>query len=210
MCCPQSGEEDTLMGHVRSVGLAVIVSMGLGSAALAAERQRPSVRRAVARATEVVQSAGVRARIARAKASMTYTVKQNATPVWQVFGQNATLTEVEGAIYDESNGHATDRPAKVRVGGLKAGDDLHLTALLPVSGHTGQAEQYKTTNVYALDVYHPDGQRDSHTFNSTDYVTPADFKLKLQSGETRIEFHPTATSVGGFMPGRRLLALQVP
>lgn len=200
------------MGIVRSVGLALVVTMGFAGAAEAARLERP--RAAVRRGVQMLQNTGMSARIRAAQAAMTATVRSDATPVWQVFGRDgARLRLVEDAVYDESNGHRNDRPAKVTIQGKRAGDQVRMTALMPVSGHTGQAnvEQWKNSNVYELSVYHPDGKMDRWNVPAGgQYVTPHDFDFKLQSGETRIEFRPTATSVGGFMPGRRLLAISTP
>ena len=196
---------------IRSLGLAVLVTVGVTGSAEAARERLPRARAAVRSVAQAFQNTALSGRIRATQAAMTATVRADATPVWRVFGMNARLRMVEDAIYDESNGHRADRPAKVKVEGVKAGDELRLTALMPVSGHTGQAnvEQWKNTNTYELTVYHPDGTQNQWMVPAGgQYVTPHEFGFKLQKGETRLEFRPTATSVGGFMPGRRLLALQ--
>jgi hypothetical protein len=96
--------------------------------------------------------------------------------------------------------------ARFEVTGLRGGS-FPVTALLPVSGHVGQAEaaQYARSNVYNVEVEYADGTTETMTVNATGYVTEKTLDLKLKKGTNYVRFHAEGSGgVGGFRSGREI------
>jgi hypothetical protein len=96
--------------------------------------------------------------------------------------------------------------ARFEVGGLRGGS-FPVTALLPVSGHVGQAEAARgaRTNVYSVEIEYADGTRETMRVNATGLVTDALLDLKLEKGTNYVRFHPEGSGgVGGFRSGREI------
>lgn len=164
-------------------------SQRLGSQA-AAQRARTGVR------------PEARQEIAAYAQMMEGSIYQNATPPFALIHMNAgaTVRQTRQSSYKKGI------TARFEVSGL-AGGSFPVTALLPVSGHVGQAEaaRYARTNVYSVEIEYADGTTETMRVNSTGYVTEKLLDLKLKKGTNYVRFSPEGSAgVGGFRSGREI------
>lgn len=129
-------------------------------------------------------------------------IYQNATPPFSLVHMNAgaTIRQTRQSSYKQGI------TARFEVTGLRGGT-FPVTALLPVSGHVGQAEaaRYARTNVYNVEVEYADGTTETMRVNSTGYVTEKQLDLKLKKGTNFVRFYPEGSGgVGGFRSGREI------
>lgn len=127
---------------------------------------------------------------------------QNATPPFALVHMNAgaRVRQTRQSSYKKGI------TARFEVSDLEGGS-FPATALLPVSGHVGQAEaaRYARTNVYNLEIEYADGTTETMRVNSTGYVTEKLLDLKLKKGTNYVRFHPDGSAgVGGFTSGREI------
>ena len=126
----------------------------------------------------------------------------NATPPFALIHMNAgaRVRQTRQSSYKQGI------TARFAVSGL-AGGSFPVTALLPVSGHVGQAEaaRYARTNVYSVEIEYADGTSETLRVNSTGLVTEKLLDLKLKKGTNYVRFHPEGSGgVGGFRSGREI------
>lgn len=126
----------------------------------------------------------------------------NATPPFTLIHMNAgaRVRQTRQSSYKQGT------TARFAVSGL-AGGSFPVTALLPVSGHVGQAEaaRYARTNVYSVEIEYADGTSETLRVNSTGLVTEKLLDLKLKKGTNYVRFHPEGSGgVGGFRSGREI------
>jgi len=129
-------------------------------------------------------------------------IYQNATPPFALVHMNAgaTIRQTRQSSYKQGI------TARFEVTGLR-GASFPVTALLPVSGHVGQAEaaRYARSNVYNVEVEYADGTTETMRVNSTGYVTEKQLDLKLKKGTNFVRFYPEGSGgVGGFRSGREI------
>jgi hypothetical protein len=127
---------------------------------------------------------------------------QNATPPFAIIHMNdgARVRQTRQSSYKQGI------TARFEVSGL-AGGAFPVTALLPVSGHVGQAEaaRYARTNVYSVEIEYADGTSETMRVNATGYVTEKLLDLKLKKGTNFVRFFPEGSGgVGGFRSGREI------
>lgn len=127
---------------------------------------------------------------------------QNATPPFALIHMNAgaRVRQTRQSSYKQGI------TARFEVSGL-AGGSFPVTALLPVSGHVGQAEaaRYARTNVYSVEIEYADGTSETMRVNATGYVTEKLLDLKLKKGTNFVRFYPEGSGgVGGFRSGREI------
>ena len=200
----------------------VLVSMGAADAMAqggrtatrsnsSATQQRQQQRtRTVNRARPVVrqqrtatQSAAAKVNVAMYKQVMNNAIKQQATPPFFLVANKDghALTQTRQGNYKKSI-----TPAYT-VSGLSASGSMSLTALLPVSAHTGQAEQFAKSNTYSMVVKHADGTvQKLAKVSSTGLVTEKALNLKLKPGKTIVQMWPDGSPlrVDGFKAGREI------
>ena len=127
---------------------------------------------------------------------------QNATPPFALIHMNAgaRVRQTRQSSYKQGI------TARFEVSGL-AGGSFPVTALLPVSGHVGQAEaaRYARSNVYSVEIEYADGTSETMRVNATGYVTEKLLDLKLKKGTNFVRFYPEGSGgVGGFRSGREI------
>ena len=129
-------------------------------------------------------------------------IYQNATPPFALIHMDGghTMRQTRQSSYKQGI------TARFEVTGLRGGS-FPVTALLPVSGHVGQAEaaRYARTNVYSVEVEYADGTTETMRVNSTGYVTEKQLDLKLKKGTNYVRFFAEGSAgVGGFRSGREI------
>ncbi len=144
----------------------------------------------------------VRQEIAAYSQMMEGSIFQNATPPFALIHMNdgARVRQTRQSSYKHGI------TARFEVSGL-AGGSFPVTALLPVSGHVGQAEaaRYARTNVYSVEIEYADGTSETMRVNATGYVTEKLLDLKLKKGTNYVRFYPEGSGgVGGFRSGREI------
>lgn len=145
-----------------------------------------------------------RSQIQQITAQMESAVRSNATPVMQILPATRGVSRFQVTRQPHYQNNVT---AQFEVSGLGTGGDLPLTILFPVSGHVGaqQAQQYAQSNVYKVELQRADGTRTAlPDVKSTGVVTEIAQTLKLAKGTNILRVWPSATSVGGFRPGREI------
>ena len=157
------------------------------------QRQRSNSSAVSARAQQQIQFS---------KIMLSQSISQNATPPFLLVPNkdSVTMTQTRGAHY--KNGIT----AAHSVSGLPASGELNLTGLLPVSAHTGQAQQFAKSNVYNVIITHADGTTQNlGKIKSTGLVTEHGMKLNLKPGKTIVQFWPDGSGgVGGYKAGREI------
>jgi hypothetical protein len=147
---------------------------------------RPQARREVAATSQMMQGS----------------IFQNATPPFALvhMAEGTAMRQVRQSNYKKGI------TARFEVSGL-AGGSFPVTALLPVSGHVGQAEaaRYARTNVYNLEIEYADGTSETMQVNATGFVTEKALDLKLKKGTNYVRFWAEGSAgVGGFRSGREI------
>jgi hypothetical protein len=110
--------------------------------------------------------------------------------------------------------------AKLQIDGAKAGEEIELVVVMPVSGHHNlPKDTYARTNRYDIWLKHPDGAHEMIEDVATPFVsqplegyaTPHLLKVKLQPGSTMLTFAPRGSAgVGGYMNGRTIELVHAP
>ncbi len=144
-----------------------------------------------------------RQEIAAYSQMMEGSIFQDATPPFALIHMNAgaRVRQTRQSSYKQGI------TARFEVSGLGSGGAFPVTALLPVSGHVGQAEaaRYARTNVYSVEVEYADGTSETMRVNATGYVTEKLLDLKLKKGTNYVRFYPEGSGgVGGFRSGREI------
>lgn len=127
---------------------------------------------------------------------------QNATPPFALIH----MTDGHSVRQTRQSSYKQGITARFEVGNLRGGS-FPVTALLPVSGHVGQAEaaRYARSNVYNVEIEYADGTTETLRVNSTGYVTEKLLDLRLQKGTNYVRFYPEGSGgVGGFRSGREI------
>lgn len=143
-----------------------------------------------------------RGEIAATSQMMQGSIFQNATPPFALVHMAAgtSMRQVRQSNYKKGI------TARFEVSGL-AGGSFPVTALLPVSGHVGQAEaaRYARTNVYNVEIEYADGRTETMQVNASGYVTAKELDLKLVKGTNYVRFWADGSAgVGGFRSGREI------
>lgn len=130
-------------------------------------------------------------------------IYQNATPPFQLvhMAAGARVRQTRQPNYKKGV------TARFEVSDLGPGGSFPVTALLPVSGHVGQAEaaRYARSNVYVVEIEYADGTSQTMRVNSTGYVTEQPLELALVKGTNYVRFHAEGSAgVGGFRSGREI------
>jgi hypothetical protein len=144
---------------------------------------------------------GASSEIADFTSSMENTVMGNATPPFHLvnMSQGARLRQTRGSNYKQNI------TARWSVSRLGAAGKLSMTALLPVSGHTGEAAEFARTNVYEVEIEYADGTTVTKVVKSTGLVTELPLELELKPGTNFVRFAAKGSAgVGGFQSGREI------
>ena len=126
-------------------------------------------------------------------------IANNATPPFFLIPHSATMSQTRQGDYKKS---ITPAYSVSNASGGK----LDVTALLPVSAHTGQAQQFAKSNQYNITITHADGTRETiPKVASTGLVTEKVLSIQLKPGKTVVNFWPDGSGgVGGFKAGREI------
>ena len=147
-------------------------------------------------------SSRAKVEVAMYKQVMNNAIAQNATPPFFLV---ANKDGVKMSQTRQGNYKKNVTPA-YKVDGLAKSGELSLTALLPVSAHTGQAQQFAKSNKYNITVTHADGTvQKINKVASTGLITEKSLNLKLKPGKTVVNMWPDGSAgVGGFKAGREI------
>ena len=200
------GAADAAAGRVatRSARTSKAAPAGQASAGVRARNAAParaSSGRGLARRGGKI-GAALRQSIDSYKEAMGATVLHNSTPAMRVMPHAAGgWTQTRSANYHDNV------TAQFEVKGLGADGEAAMTVLFPVSGHLGpeNAQEYARSNVYKVQLLRADGtQENLPDVPSAGLVTEITHNLKLAVGVNTLRVWPSATSVGGFRPGREV------
>ena len=141
------------------------------------------------------------AEIAAYTQHMTAAIQRNATPPMALINMTsgARMTQVRQGSYKQNitPKYKVDAP----------GGNITLAALLPVSGHVGQANaaNYAKTNNYNVEVHLADGTVQRTKVKSTGFVTPTELNIQLKKGTNYVRMWADGSGgVGGFKSGREV------
>ncbi|MBT8493975.1 MAG: hypothetical protein KJO07_13055 [Deltaproteobacteria bacterium] len=147
-------------------------------------------------------SSRAKVEVAMYKQVMNNAIAQKATPPFFLVANKdgVKMTQTRQGNYKKNV-----TPA-YKVDGLSKSGDFSVTALLPVSAHTGQAQQFAKSNKYNITVTHADGTvQKINKISSTGLVTEKALNLKLKPGKTVVNMWPDGSAgVAGFKAGREI------
>ncbi len=141
-------------------------------------------------------------RVAMYRSMQTQSIHWRTTPPMYLVANNDSVhfVQTRQSNYEKDITHAFD------VSNLGASGVLDVTALLPVSAHTGQAEQFAKTNQYNMVIRHADGTVETLAKTpSTGLVTEKTLSIHLKPGRTLLQFWAEGSGgVGGYRAGREI------
>ncbi len=140
------------------------------------------------------------------------------TPPLELMPMQSTvkLRVPKGHKPDFENYTAAGKHTIYNVSGVGKDGIVPFFALMPASGHVNEtvagkyltkndtARYYAKTNVYNIEVEHPDGRIEyiDGIKAGGALVKAHELNIKLTAGSTFVRFYPTATGIGGYYNGR--------
>jgi len=141
-------------------------------------------------------------RLVMYRSMQTQSIQWRTTPPMYLVANSDSVhfVQTRQSNYEKDITHAFD------VSNLGASGVLDVTALLPVSAHTGQAEQFAKTNQYNIVIRHADGTVENLAKTpSSGLVTEKTLSIQLKPGRTLLQFWADGSGgVGGYRAGREI------